>query len=232
MYDTTRFPYLIDLIEKFWIKMDFIELTYPNPPPESPSNKANIWRHLFPIHPLSSIDPPSARLGQFYDGTCFICQEKFADTASTPGNYLAQLHCDHWFHFNCIRRWVDDPDKVAFRCAYCRADWRLHEAAGITPETKALDVWDYEELMGATEIYERGRPDLTEYYHARDDAMLELSLAWDDTTGYGAAGMARRPATEMGRSKFTIIFPSSLEPKSSEQLSESYEAYISEGKAT
>jgi hypothetical protein len=202
MYDTSQTgkPELAGLIEKFWIKMDLIDFNNPNPPPQNPSNKANIWRHLFPIHPLSSIDPPSiGRLGRFYEGTCGICLDEFADT---KGRVLARLHCDHWFHFTCIRKWVDDPDKVSFRCALCQANWRLHDAAGITPETRALDVWDYEELMGADEIYGRKgtnpRPDLTVFYHNRDDEMANASLQWNDTTGYpGGAGIKRAPATEM-----------------------------------
>lgn len=201
MYDTTEKLELASLIEKFWNKMDLIKFTHLKPRPESPSNKANIWGHLFPIHPLSSTDPLSAeRVGDFYDdGTCSNCIEEFADA---PGRVLARLHCDHWFHFTCIRDWFDRPNHLSSRCMKCQRDWRLHEHTGITPETRALDVWDYEELMGWGNIQGSSsrapEPDLTQDYIDEDQRMANASLRWTELNGYAAAGIrARAPATEM-----------------------------------
>lgn len=202
MYDTspTGKPELATLIENFWVRMEFIDRNHPKVPPRNPSNKGNIWRQLFPIHPLASTDPPSAgRLGNFYEGSCGICMEDFSDTTN---RVLGRLHCDHWFHFTCMRKYFDMPDLISFRCALCRTsgyNWHLHDHAGITPETRALDVWDYEELMGAAWIQgtpaangapaNDPHPDLDARYHDRDREMLAMSRLWSKTTGYPAVDM-------------------------------------------
>ena len=188
MYDTspTGRPELASLIERFWLKLEQIEMSYPNPAPESPSNEGNIWRHLFPIHPLASTDPPSAgRLGRFYDERCVICLEEYKETT---GKVLVRWHCDHWFHFMCMRDYVDEPDLIAIRCPVCRKDWKLHSQCGITPESRALDVWDYEYIMGADWIFGANgsdpHPDLSDNYNATHRQMHAMSMLWANTTGY------------------------------------------------
>lgn len=62
---------------------------------------------------------------------------------------IAQLHCNHLFHYKCIRTFWDNFGVIQFLCPICRKDsvmWELHETCGITPEVR--DVWDLEEIMG------------------------------------------------------------------------------------
>lgn len=56
-----------------------------------PTNYANMFSCLFPIHPIASTNMPD-----FLDGICTICQESFKDSAI---ELIVQLYCDHAHHF-------------------------------------------------------------------------------------------------------------------------------------
>ncbi len=106
-----------------------------------PTNKANMFSSLFPIHPIANTDFPDFK---HLSDDCVICIEQFAET---PGQIMLQLHCGHLFHFLCIRSaWDDDfsTNLHGAKCPTCRSsgtEWNLHTLANITPE--CLNVWDY-----------------------------------------------------------------------------------------
>lgn len=197
MFDTSPEgkPEFVDLVNTFWVKLERIQRNVPLANRNNPSNRGNVWSRLFPILPLASTDPESKdRLGNLYDsGACF-CGDDFKDTCN---RVLVRLHCDHWFHFNCVRECWDKPDMITFRCPMCRlgnVDWKLHEHAGITPENRVLDVWDYEDISGPTWIFGNAandpHPDMNEYYNNDDRTQLLSALHFDEEQGY--------PAIELG----------------------------------
>ena len=145
----------------------------PGPNGPSPSRPSNLWSSLFTFHPIASHDPsPVADFG--FDGGCTICQHPFADDQT-----IVLLHCNHLFHYICIRNYWDMEGQHTFRCVNCRqVKWALHEVAGITPEV--LDVWDNNEL--ATETDPIPNPDFTLQnclYWENEHSLLDSSLNWD-----------------------------------------------------
>lgn len=208
MYDTspTGKPDFVKLISEFWDRKDILQSHFLREGPPGPSNPGNIWSKLFPIHPIASTNlPDKNRLGQ-YQGSCIICIEEFADTCESV---LVRLKCDHWYHFTCIRGMWDHPDSYSFPCPQCRLDphnWRLHEHAGITPEVRALDVWDFEAVTDPGHVFgippytdHPPMPDLTNHYHNLDTAQFNMARSFVQGLGYdgGIPGSNREPETEM-----------------------------------
>jgi hypothetical protein len=143
IYDTREgarddlIPYIQNLHNSF----DALKTAYPMPPQQHiPTNKANMFASLFPIHPIANTSFPAFK---YLSNGCVICIEQFFDT---PGQIMLQLHCGHLFHFTCIRDAWDETNTLhGAKCPSCRSsgrEWNLHTIASITPE--CLDVWDYE----------------------------------------------------------------------------------------
>ena len=145
IYDTRKGAneVLIPHIQALHHSFNSLKAQHPMPPGQNiPTNKANMFSSLFPIHPIANTDFPNFK--HLSDG-CVICIEQFTET---PGQIMLQLHCGHLFHFLCIRSaWDDDfsTNLHGAKCPTCRSsgtEWNLHTLAGITPE--CLNVWDYE----------------------------------------------------------------------------------------
>ena len=168
----------------------------------SPSAKANILECLFPVHPVASTDPKRFSLAEGYiDGNCVVCFEDF-----TPGYVFVKLHCNHLFHYTCIRDTWDQHGVYTTKCPSCRAgEWALHEIAGITPEV--LDVWDVAEVLeGLDPLYRdapsqpRDPPGPHSLYNERENEALVLSEYWDDPDVSGQPpGQPRSVAIEMAQ---------------------------------
>lgn len=219
MYDTseTGEPDLEFPIRTFGVQIRRIDMFYPFLVPQNPSNKANIWRNLFLIHPLASTDLPDetdiTTLGPYYfPGKCLICYDDFTETT---GTVMVRLLCDHWYHFVCIREHWDQDDLVMLPCPVCRTgnvDWQLHNHAGITPEVRGLDVWDHEEVTDYQHVF-GGPPDANGHPDPRpnrnlgsrhstgmESQLMNMSRTWDPINGYGApinGSTSRIPRIEM-----------------------------------
>lgn len=61
-------------------------------------------------------------------GECSICMDEVS-----VGNEVAKLPCDHWFHMECIRVWLQEHDT----CPHCRkgVEEGVREAAQRSAET-------------------------------------------------------------------------------------------------
>lgn len=67
-------------IDAFWRKIRVLEFAWPQARGAAdfdPSNIANIWKGIFPIHPIASTSLP--RIDNFVDRftVCTICQDEF-----------------------------------------------------------------------------------------------------------------------------------------------------------
>jgi hypothetical protein len=115
-----------------------------------------------------------------YEGGCAICQEAFA-----PAYVIVKLHCNHLFHYTCIRQMWDLPGINTFSCPLCRSNsvrWALHEQVGILPEV--LDVWDHEATVGVD--LARAHPDFEDeesLYWVRENEKLSRSETWNEKEG-------------------------------------------------
>ncbi|PQE15371.1 GDP GTP exchange factor protein [Rutstroemia sp. NJR-2017a BVV2] len=73
----------------------------------------NIFQGIFPIHPIPNHRP---FLGHgSYTGSCVICGHKYSIAEK-----LARLHCDHYFHFSCIRKYWDSAGDLSYACPSCK----------------------------------------------------------------------------------------------------------------
>jgi hypothetical protein len=125
--------------------------------------------------------------------------------AEYPSSLIVKLHCDHAFHYHCIRDHWDVPDSITLRCPYCRSQdhpWGLHMTAGITPEV--LDVWDYERVDPQQPNHSRTNDSLSLTYQINESDNLNKAERWSEAWGYGTArtgkldGGERQPDVEMG----------------------------------
>jgi Ring finger domain len=154
-----------------------------------PINKANIMACLFPIHPIAST---SIAL----DGeSCVICLEDFA---SDPGQIIAELHCNHIFHYTCVRDTWDEPSHLhGTKCPTCRSsgrEWSLHAVAGIVPEVD--NVLDYErvhEYPPPRLAYTRPADVLPQHYMVTENQRLHASRAFLEDQGYPRGVGGQRP---------------------------------------
>ncbi|PSS16947.1 hypothetical protein M430DRAFT_59337 [Amorphotheca resinae ATCC 22711] len=178
--------YFLEPIKTFYEQIDTLvqleksdpECKYQHP---SPSSRANVWAGLFPIHPVASTHPESYSLVNCnYEGGCAICQEAFA-----PAYVIVKLHCNHLFHYTCVRQMWDLSGINTFSCPLCRSNsvrWALHEQVGILPEV--LDVWDHEATVGVD--LARAHPDFEDeesLYWVRENEKLSRSETWNEKEG-------------------------------------------------
>lgn len=63
----------------------------------SPSRLSNVWASLFTFHPIASTSLTQLQPFNFDDG-CVICLDNFE-----PLQSIVQLHCNHLYHYTCIR---------------------------------------------------------------------------------------------------------------------------------
>ena len=100
-------------IKNFRIRLANFHLACSQPPDFNPSNIANIYSSLFPIHPVSRDTRPPKMQKDDWDAGCPICADEW-DVLSRK--VIVQLHCDHFMHYACIRKEWDKPDKQTFLC--------------------------------------------------------------------------------------------------------------------
>ncbi|KAL2065152.1 hypothetical protein VTL71DRAFT_4293 [Oculimacula yallundae] len=162
-----------DEIRLFKLHLTDQHFFYPQQDPTNfnPSNHANIYSSLFPIHPTASHALPREMQQDDWDAGCPICSDEW-DKISRK--LFAQLHCGHFFHYTCLRSYWDEPDNITFKCPTCRQnDWILREKIGVSAEVN--DVFDYERSMGA----QTGSYVFDAYYHDKEELLIEKSQEYD-----------------------------------------------------
>ncbi|KAH7364644.1 hypothetical protein BKA65DRAFT_546515 [Rhexocercosporidium sp. MPI-PUGE-AT-0058] len=186
--DPRRRTFLNDIIH-FQNHLEALHLAKPQVIPRTihynkdfnPSNEANVYSNLFPIHPLASTAIPvvndsiPGRMTQDdWDAGCALCGDEY-DVLSRK--IIMQTHCNHFFHYSCLRTNWDLPDNQHYNCPLCRqSNWRLKETASITAEVS--DVWEYEERMGRQWVEgdpfnadSIPHPDISEEYHRIEESV-------------------------------------------------------------
>ncbi|RDL34666.1 uncharacterized protein BP5553_07794 [Venustampulla echinocandica] len=151
---------------------DIQQIKEPHLAEDSPSRKANIWTSLFPIHPIG-LHGPEPLIPQLEDN-CVICMDGFKADPEHP--VIARLHCNHLFHFLCIRDYWDDPDKLQMKCPLCGPSslCTLRSTAAITPEV--ADVWDNALVVG--EQRAAANPNLSDLWADDQIHRMEMSYSW------------------------------------------------------
>jgi len=163
----------LKLIQKFYTNIEDLRSLNPlsTAVPFNPTAPANLLSSLFPIHPLANTAP---RI-KYEDEPCSICLENYQ-----PRSILCQLHCNHLFHFNCIRTVFDEPNTILFRCPNCRSDgdgWSLSKSFNITAEVP--EVWDQADILNLKDSHV-----LSEKYHLLENYKLVYIQQFSSFGGY------------------------------------------------
>ncbi|KAI6713991.1 hypothetical protein JHW43_003421 [Diplocarpon mali] len=178
-------------IREFHARLEFMRRLYPQIEPTTaanfnPSNRANVEASVFSIHPIATSDA-STHPGHWNDG-CIICSDAFDEVSV---KIIARLHCDHLFHYSCIRGYWDGDKMLHFPCPLCRTatlDWTLARVADFTPEVE--DVWDFEHKHGRQYIHGNGTPavpphrDLSNDYFVSEGEQRYMSMYHRNDYGY------------------------------------------------